>query len=82
MEDSSNERSTSAVVGAVNEPAPTSKVATRYELQMSPAAQRSAEHRQPEWSGAAMVVGDNPIAKQLEARLRSAGVPVNACQCK
>ncbi len=52
------------------------RIASRYELQMSPAAQRSASGRQPEWAGAALVVGDNPIARQLEARLRTAGVSV------
>ncbi len=51
-------------------------IATRYELQMSPAPQRNAPSRQPEWSGAAMVIGDNPVARQLEARLRNAGVNV------
>ena len=50
-------------------------IASRYVLQMSPAPQR-ASNRQPEWSGAALVVGDNPVARQLEKRLRSEGVSV------
>ena len=53
-----------------------SGIASRYELQMSPAPQRTTNLRQPEWSGAALVVGDNPVAKQLESNLRAAGVSV------
>ncbi len=51
-------------------------VANRYVLRMVPAPQPSASGRQPEWAGTALVVGDNPVARQLEARLRGAGVEV------
>lgn len=52
------------------------RVASRYELTMAPAARNYASHpnRQPEWFGSALVVGDNPTATQLVARLRSVGV--------
>ncbi|MEM8734711.1 MAG: SDR family oxidoreductase, partial [Planctomycetota bacterium] len=52
------------------------EVTTRYELQMAPARSRGAEgrRRQPEWFGRALVIGDNPAATQLVARIRSVGV--------
>ncbi len=49
-------------------------VAQRYVLRMIPAPQRDSIGRQPMWAGGAFIVGDNPIARQLEARLRSVGV--------
>ncbi len=49
-------------------------IASRYLLQMVPSAGKQVPGRQPEWHGDALVIGDNPIAVQLEARLRLAGV--------
>ncbi len=49
-------------------------IASRYILRMAPAPLPDASGRQPIWSGTAVVVGDNPVARQLEARLSSAGV--------
>ena len=60
-------------------------IASRYVLRMCPAPLRQGIHRQPQWSGAAIIVGDNPVAKQLEARLKSVGVTVFAlpdCQAE
>ena len=51
-------------------------VASRYVLRMAPASQRNAPNRQPHWSGASLIIGDNPIARQLEARIRTAGLNV------
>ncbi|MDX1928960.1 MAG: SDR family NAD(P)-dependent oxidoreductase [Pirellulaceae bacterium] len=53
-----------------------STVASRYVLRMAPAPQRNAFSRQPTWGGTTLIVGDNPIARQLEARIRTAGLPV------
>ncbi len=52
----------------------TPKVTSRYVLRMVPAPLRTGRGRQPQWAGTALVVGDNPIARQLESRLRGAGV--------
>ncbi len=52
----------------------TQGIASRYLLQMVPSAGKQVPGRQPEWHGDALVIGDNPIAIQLEARLRLAGV--------
>lgn len=52
-------------------PSPT--VASRYILRMAPAPQRNAPNRRPTWGGMTLIVGDNPIARQLEARIRTAG---------
>ena len=51
-------------------------VASRYVLRMAPASQRNATNRQPTWGGATLIIGDNPIARQLEARIRTAGLNV------
>ncbi len=51
-------------------------IAARYVLRMSPSPARSAPGRQPTWCGAAVVVGDNPVARQLCARLQEAGIEV------
>ncbi|MFO0943297.1 MAG: SDR family oxidoreductase, partial [Pirellulales bacterium] len=51
-------------------------IAQRYILRLAPAPQMEVPGRQPTWSGAAVVVGDNPIANQLESRLRESGVEV------
>ncbi|MGN6133218.1 MAG: SDR family NAD(P)-dependent oxidoreductase [Aureliella sp.] len=48
----------------------------RFVLRMVPAPQRPTSGRRPAWSGTALVIGDNPVATQLEARLRGANVPV------
>ncbi len=48
-------------------------VASRYVLKMAPSPQRKAIHRRPNWGGASLIIGDNPIARQLEARIRTAG---------
>ena len=53
------------------------KIASRYELQMIPHPSRSVAGKQPNWFGNAMIVGDNPLAVQLESRLRSSGVQVS-----
>ena len=52
------------------------EVTQRFVLRMAPAPQRLAAGRRPAWSGAALIIGDNPVAIQLESRLRSAKVPV------
>lgn len=68
-------------------PCDTPDIAKRYVLRMMPApllevAGGSTEGlacqatREPEWSGAAVIIGDNPVARQLESRLRSSGVTV------
>ncbi|MEZ6135099.1 MAG: SDR family NAD(P)-dependent oxidoreductase [Pirellulaceae bacterium] len=49
-------------------------VASRYVLRLVPTPLRDSQGRLPTWSGTAVVIGDNPIARQLEARLRGAGV--------
>ena len=60
--------------GSVGHETPISAtVASRYVLRMAPATQRNAPNRQPTWGGATLIVGDNPIARQLEARIRTAG---------
>ncbi len=51
-------------------------ITKRFVLRMAPAPQRVAAGRRPVWSGAALIIGDNPVAIQLESRLRSAKVPV------
>ena len=56
--------------------APTTRIANRYVLRMVPAPHRAARGRQPKWAGTAVVVGDNPVAIELELRLRDAGVDV------
>ena len=56
--------------------APSQEVTKRFVLRMAPAPQRLAAGRRPTWSGAALIIGDNPVAIQLESRLRSAKVPV------
>lgn len=48
----------------------------RFVLRMVPSPQRGAAGRRPTWSGAALIIGDNPVAIQLESRLRNAKVPV------
>lgn len=53
-----------------------SDIAQRYVLRLAPAPQLAALDRQPTWSGAAIVVGHNPIADEIEARLRKTGVEV------
>ncbi len=53
-----------------------STVASRYVLRMKPEPQRNATHRQPAWGGASLIIGDNSIARQLEARIRAAGLQV------
>jgi malonyl CoA-acyl carrier protein transacylase/acyl carrier protein len=53
-----------------------STVASRYILRMAPASQRNAPNRHPTWGGTSLIVGDNPIAHQLEARIRTAGFQV------
>lgn len=60
----------------VTKPSELAGIANRYVLQMAPSPQRVAVGRQPIWSGTALIVGNNPIAMQLEARLRLSGVPV------
>lgn len=50
-----------------------STIASRYVLRMSPAPQRNAPNRRPTWGGVSLIVGDNPVARQLEARIRTAG---------
>ncbi len=51
-------------------------ITSRYVLNMvpSPARVSSAAASRPTWSGAAVVIGDNPVARHLEARLRACGV--------
>ncbi len=49
-----------------------SDVTKRFVLRLAPAPQRVASGRRPTWSGAALIIGDNPVAIQLESRLRSA----------
>ncbi len=53
-----------------------STVASRYILRMAPATQRNAPDRRPAWGGATLIIGDNPVARQLEARIRTAGFEV------
>lgn len=55
---------------------PRDEITERFELRMVPSRQPEARGCQPVWSGAAVVVGDNPVAIQLEARLRGCGVQV------
>ncbi len=64
----------SAIENAV--PENSTKIAQRYILRMAPAPQIEVPGRQPTWSGKAIVVGNNPIADQLESRLRASGVGV------
>lgn len=52
----------------------TSQVASRYVLKMAPSPLREPECRNLEWQGAAVIVGDNAVARQLDARLRLSGV--------
>ncbi len=51
-------------------------ITKRFVLRMTPSPQRPTTGRRPTWSGTALIIGDNPVAIQLEARLRSAQVPV------
>ncbi len=48
----------------------------RFILRLVPSPLRPVSGRRPAWSGTALVIGDNPVATQLEARLRGAQVPV------
>lgn len=50
------------------------EIASRYVLRMVPAPLKTVVGRQPQWVGAALIIGDNPVAVQLESRLRSVGV--------
>ncbi|HBE70307.1 MAG TPA: hypothetical protein DDW52_19335 [Planctomycetaceae bacterium] len=52
------------------------EITERFELRMVPSRQPEVRGRQPKWSGAAVVVGDNPVAAQLEARLKGCGLKV------
>ncbi|MFO1064471.1 MAG: SDR family NAD(P)-dependent oxidoreductase [Pirellulales bacterium] len=52
------------------------EIAHRFILRMVPHALPECPQRHPNWSGAALIIGDNPAAAQLEARLRATGVSV------
>ncbi|GAB5403844.1 MAG: hypothetical protein Aurels2KO_20750 [Aureliella sp.] len=49
-------------------------IARRFVLRMAPSRLPDVPGRQPMWAGGAVVVGDNPVARQLESRLKSCGV--------
>lgn len=59
---------------ALPETATTDDIASRFVLRMAPSRLPDVVGRLPTWSGGAVVVGDNPVARQLEARLKSSGV--------
>lgn len=48
----------------------------RFVLRMIDSPLLNAPHRKPTWSGSALVVGDNPVAKELELRIAASGVGV------
>ena len=52
-------------------------IASRYVLRMAPSPLKTSNSRQYDWQGGAVVVGDNPVARQLVARLRLSGVQVD-----
>ncbi len=54
----------------------TNEITKRFLLRMVPSPQRPTHGKRPTWSGSALIIGDNPVATQLEARLRGANVPV------
>lgn len=56
--------------------AETSEIAARYTLSMASKPARHPENNLPEWSGTAVVVGDNRISREIQARLHAAGVNV------
>lgn len=64
----------SIAVGRSTQPENPTTIASRYILRMAPTPLIEANGRNPQWSGTALLVGDNPIAYQLEARLKSVGV--------